>query len=277
MKNYITREELHGHEKDYTILDCRGYVHDEGAGLAVYSAGHIEGAQFVDADWMTKEPGKHGGRHPLPDMRQFAVRMQEVGVRDNKPIVIYDDWVELGMSGRLWWMLKYLGMEDVKILIGGITGWYEAGLPLTKEVTTPEPGTLTINIQNELYVDREGVLDIIKNRHMTLVDARAGARYRGEVEPLDPRPGHIPTAQNLFFKDLFDEDSIKSPEEIEILLRPIKAAGKPAVMYCGSGISAPLALSVMNEAGVEPLLYVGSMSDWQSYEDAPLEKVEKEK
>jgi thiosulfate/3-mercaptopyruvate sulfurtransferase len=259
------------------IVDLRWYLGKPGAGRAAYDEGHLPGAIFLDLDADLSDPEGFGapGRHPLPSPEAFRARMAAAGIGDGAVVVGYDDvggWV----AARLWWMLDDLGFgrrgiegERAGVLDGGIKAWAEAGNELSTDVATPPaaPAALTLEDAWHGVIER----DALKSRlgSVTLLDARAAPRYRGEVEPVDPIPGHIPTAINAPFDTNHDLNGrMLGPgalrarfQELDIL--PEADAGRDIVVSCGSGTSAAHHSLAMRVAGLpDPILYVGSYSDW---------------
>jgi len=261
------------------IVDLRWYLAKPGAGRAAYDDGHIPGAIFLDLDEDLADPNGLGapGRHPLPSPAAFIDRMATAGIGDGDRVVGYDDaggWV----AARLWWMLDNLGFgrrgvegEWVGVLDGGIKAWVEAGQRLEQEATTPGPATLSAAT---LAGDWHGVIERedLKSRlgSVTLLDARAAPRYRGEVEPIDPVPGHIPTAISAPFDMNLDSNGrVLGPGALRALYAEMGIEADPdasapeVVISCGSGTSATHHSLAMRMAGLpDPILYVGSYSDW---------------
>ena len=245
------------------ICDVRWYLGRPGAGRAAYDAGHIPGASFVDIDTDLVAPAGPG-RHPLPDPARFAVRMGELGISDGDEVVAYDDvggWV----AARLWWMLDDLGFERVAVLDGGLPAWITAGGALTRELPSWPAGTLHLAPDWSRVMER----DELRARLGTvrLLDARAGARYRGETEPIDAVPGHIPTAVSAPTDgNLAADGRLLAPRELAARFRALEADGadgRPVVTSCGSGVAATHNALAMRAAGLpDPLLYPGSYSDW---------------
>lgn len=249
---------------DLRLADVRWYLGRPDRGREAHAAGHIPGATFVDLDRDLSAP-TGPGRHPLPDPRVFAERMADLGFGDQHAIVVYDD-VSGGVAARLWWMLDALGHPDVALLDGGLGAWVAAGGQVVADVPAHEPVALTLAgawprvIDREVLAGRLGELD--------LVDVRAPERYRGEVEPVDPVAGHIPTARNVPTADLIGPDGRLL--EADLLAARLSADGPPAarhaterVLSCGSGVTACLGILAHRVAGLsDPLLYPGSFSDW---------------
>jgi thiosulfate/3-mercaptopyruvate sulfurtransferase len=274
------------------IVDLRWYLGKPGAGRAAYAEGHLPGAIFFDLDDDLADPEGYGapGRHPLPSPGAFRARMAAAGIGDGCVVVGYDDvggWV----AARLWWMLDNLGFgrrdipgEWAGVLDGGIKAWSEAGNELSTDVPPPPaaPASLTLADAWHGVIDREELKGRLGS--VTLLDARAAPRYRGEVEPVDPVAGHIPTAINAPFDMNLDLNGrMLGPgalrarfEELDIL--PEAAAGgvgdgagagnagaapRDVIVSCGSGTSAAHHSLAMRVAGLpDPILYVGSYSDW---------------
>ena len=262
------------------IVDVRWYLGKPGAGRAAYDEGHLPGAIFLDLDDDLADLQGLGapGRHPLPSPAAFVERMAAAGIGDGDRVVGYDDvggWV----AARLWWMLDNLGFgkrgidgEWVGILDGGIKAWVEAGQALEHDAPERAPAQLTATtLANEWsgVIDRE----MLKSRlgSVTLLDARAPARYRGEVEPIDPVAGHIPTAVSAPFDMNLDANGrMLGPGALRGLYAEMGIAGSDdatpgpeVVTSCGSGTSATHHSLAMRLAGLpDPILYVGSYSDW---------------
>jgi thiosulfate/3-mercaptopyruvate sulfurtransferase len=251
------------------VVDVRWYLGQPGAGRAAYDAGHLPGAVHLDIDTELTDPPGPRGRHPLPDAATFSARLAAAGIGDGDLVVAYDDvggWV----AARLWWMLDDLGHERVAVLDGGIAAWIAAGLPLTTDAPSWPPATLRVRDHWTRTIDREALRSRLGS--VTLLDARGAPRYRGEVEPIDKVPGHIPTAVNMpTDRNLGDDGRFLAPVELAERYRAL-GADRPAgevVTSCGSGVSACVTALAMRVAGVpDPILYAGSYSEW-TYHDLP--------
>jgi thiosulfate/3-mercaptopyruvate sulfurtransferase len=234
-----------------------------GSGRHAYDRGHIPGAAFVDLDAVT---GEGGGRHPLPSGAQFEVEMRRAGVTTDAKVVVYDD-AGGSIASRLWFLLRWFGHESQAVLDGGLGAW---GKPLTAD--PPVAGLVNFRSREP---DRSQILDFEDVRRLTsvcLLDARAGERYRGEKEPVDPKAGHIPGALSApWTENLGPDGRFKSPAELRKRFADLGADGEEgAVVYCGSGVNATHDLLAMELAGLrEGRLYAGSWSDWSS-RDAPI-------
>jgi thiosulfate/3-mercaptopyruvate sulfurtransferase len=200
------------------------------------------------------------GRHPLPDPATFAARMSELGVGDDADIVVYDD-VGGTIAARLWWMLDDLGHPRVRVLDGGIAAWIAAGGPVTPAAPAPPAPLASLHLAGRWsrVIDRASLATGLGR--LTLVDVRAHERYRGDLEPVDAVPGHIPTAINLPLAGNLASDGRFLDAGT---LRSRYADLRPdVVVSCGSGVNACHAALAMREAGLPaPLLYEGSYSDW---------------
>jgi thiosulfate/3-mercaptopyruvate sulfurtransferase len=259
------------------LVDVRWYLGKPGAGHAAYLEGHLPGAIFLDLDDDLADLQGYGapGRHPLPSPDAFRSRMAAAGIGDGSVVVAYDDvggWV----AARLWWMLDSLGFgrrdiegEWVGVLDGGIKAWSEAGHALSTEVPAPppSPASLTLGVEWRGVIEREELKGRLGS--VTLLDARAEPRYRGEVEPVDPVAGHIPTAisapfdTNLDLNGRFLGPGALRARYQELQIVPDDSGQRDVVVSCGSGTSAAHHSLAMRVAGLpDPILYVGSYSDW---------------
>jgi thiosulfate/3-mercaptopyruvate sulfurtransferase len=243
------------------IADVRWYLGDPRRGRGEYASGHIPGAIFVDLDRDLAAPSG-AGRHPLPDPVAFADRLGQLGFGDESVIVVYD--TSSGMiAARLWWMLDRLGHRQVALLDGGLAAWVEAGGAVTPILPTHLRTTMTLAATWSGIVDRDALAE--SRGAVDLVDVRAAERYRGDVEPVDRVPGHIPGARNRPAAELLDEHGrILPPDRLLVLLRGHGSrADQEQVMSCGSGVTACFGILAARLAGLpDPLLYPGSYSDW---------------
>ena len=264
----IRASELATRLGEVTLLDVRWTLADPDAGRPAYLAGHIPGAVFVDLHHELADPSQPAtqGRHPLPSVAALQRSARAWGVSAGTPVVVYD--ASSGMAAaRAWWLLRYAGVRDVRVLDGGLQAWRGA---LETGVVEPAPGDVEL---------RYGALPVLTvedaaafPRVGTLLDARAGERYRGETEPIDPRAGHIPGAVSAPTTDTLDAGggflepgSIRARfEDLGVDLRA------PVAVYCGSGVTAAHTLLALAAAGVDGALYPGSWSQWSNLPDRPV-------
>lgn len=254
-------------KKELIIFDVRHSSDDINYGIREYKKGHIENAIFIPfEELLTGKAGEHGGRHPLPDIEDFARKMNKLGLDDESLVVIYDDG-DLPMAGRLWFMLRYIGFQKAYVLLGGFKEWKAKDYPITTEIPEiVEGGKLSINIQKNMVVDMEEVKKAINDKNQVIVDSRSAERYRGEVETVDKIGGHIPNAVNYPWTDLASFYEDLNISKIKEHFKAIKDYDR-IIVYCGSGITATVNILFMELVGLSPVLYVGSYSDWISYED----------
>ncbi|GFM87450.1 sulfurtransferase [Pseudomonas cichorii] len=255
-------------EPGLVILDCRFALEDPDHGQRSYAQGHIDRASFADLERDLSGPVTKGktGRHPLPDPQALLQRFQAWGINPDSEIVLYDDGPG-AFAARAWWLLAWLGKRDgVYLLDGGLKAWHAAGLPLSLDSPGNKPGTFTGEPDMSLLLSASRLQGRLGRQEMTLIDARAEARFRGEVEPIDPVAGHIPGAQCVAFNENLGPDGRFLPAD-QLKQRFAEALqGRSAtdlVAYCGSGVTACHNLFALCLAGY-PLgtLYAGSWSEW---------------
>lgn len=245
---------------DVVVCDVRWYLDDAERGRREYDEGHLPGARFVDLHHdLAGTTG--GGRHPLPTVAEFGDVVGRLGIRPATLVVAYDA-AGGATASRLWWMLRSIGHSQVAVLDGGIRAWVESGHELTQQ--TPDVHATQYPAAPEWtgVVDVDAVAQSI-DFGGTLVDARAPERYSGQVEPIDARAGHIPTAINKFHLDLLGPDGRhKSTADLAEMFSDVPPN---AIVYCGSGVTACHALLAMSTIGrFGDRLYAGSWSDWSS-------------
>jgi thiosulfate/3-mercaptopyruvate sulfurtransferase len=252
-----------------TILDVRWQL---GApdGRDAHEAGHLPGAVYVALE---DELSDHGvadrGRHPLPSGTDLQEAARRWGVRRGVPVVVYDDWNRAG-SARAWWVLRAAGIDDVRILDGGLAGWRAAGGAVQTGSSTPPPGDVVVE-HDDLYAGALPTLTAEQAaEHPNLLDARAPERFRGELEPVDPVAGHIPGAKNLPSTSVLTADgTLLSEEELSALAWSFGGSEQVGV-YCGSGVTAAVLVAALSAAGIDAALFPGSWSQW-SAQDRPVQ------
>lgn len=255
-KVFVTVDEI---QVPARFIDARFDLSDSKRGQALYNEEHIKGAVYFDLEQHLSDMTKKAGRHPMPEKEKLIDLFESVGLALTDTIYIYDQGGS-PFATRAWWMLSYAGFKKVYIVNGGFTSLKEAGFEMEAGTVSYERSTIIPQWNEESYASREYVKAItIGETDALLLDARAAARYRGEMEPLDPVAGHIPTAEN------FDWEQVKQGNALaptEALLQAVPKEDE-IVVYCGSGVTASPLYAVLKEAGYKNVrLYVGSYSDW---------------
>lgn len=239
----VSTEELAHHlgDPEWVVFDCRFTLTDTEAGRRAYDAGHIPGARYAHLDEDLSSPiTPASGRHPLPDPAVLAAKLGKWGMDGGKQVVAYDDSFG-AMACRLWWLLRWLGHENVALLNGGFPKWRREGRPVTKERPSVTPSTFAAQPHDELWVDAAAVARAMHQGHGLILDARAEERFSGEREPLDKVAGHIPGAVNLPFDDALDlGGTLQSVGELrQLFLDTLDGADPNRVIHmCGSGVTA---------------------------------------
>lgn len=252
---------------DVTVLDVR-YRMGGPPGREEFRAGHVPGAAFVDLATDLAAPPGAGGRHPLPEPAAFEAAMQRVGVRHDRPVVLYDDWGGRA-AARAWWLLRFHGHGDVRVLDGGWPAWVASGGPVETEEVSVSTGDFTSRPGGMPVVEADAV-----PRVAVLIDARAPERYRGEIEPVDPVAGHIPGAVNVPTDQNLQQDGHFRPAaELRESYAAVGAVpGADVGAYCGSGVTAAHDVLALEVAGVPAALYPGSWSGWITDPERPVER-----
>ena len=243
------------------LLDVRWRIGGP-PGIGTYREGHLPRAVFVDLDHDLAGPPGAAGRHPLPSPAAFQAAMRTAGVGQDRAVVCYDER-DATAAARGWWLLRYFGHEHVRVLDGGYQAWLAAGLPVSQAEPGAEPGDFTPRPGQLPVLDAAGAAALARTG--LLLDARAGERYRGEQEPVDPVAGHIPgavsapTTENLNPDGTF-RDTADLAARFAALGAGRRAAGVGA--YCGSGVTAAHEVLALALAEIPAALYVGSWSSW---------------
>lgn len=267
----IGAEELRARLGEVTVLDVRWRLGGP-PGRQEHAAGHVPGAAYVDLDADlagAPETGPGGGgRHPLPGPEAFAAAMRRAGVSRDRPVVVADDWSGRA-AARAWWLLRFHGHPDVRVLDGGWSAWVAAGGPVETGPVTPAPGDLAADPGHLPVVGPQDVPDVA-----VLLDARAPERYRGEVEPVDPVAGHVPGAVNVpTSENLRPDGRFRPPAELaEVYAAAGAVPGAEVAAYCGSGVTAAHDVLALELAGVRAALYPGSWSGWVTDPTRPVER-----
>lgn len=261
------------HNENWFVFDCRFLLKDPSGGRNMFNQGHLPGAKFADMDTDLSSPmTQTSGRHPLPDPNLFIEKLQIWGVNNNSQIICYDD-VSGAFAARMWWLLHWVGHQDVAVLDGGIEKWREKGLPLEEDVHQRPRGIFTGKANNAMWVDVNFVQSQLENGNINLLDARSAERFTAKDQETDPVPGHVPGAQNYpFAENLSQQGVFRSAAELKQRFTTIFADNnKQIITMCGSGVTACHNLLAMAIAGLPmPPLYVGSWSEWIKDPDRPV-------
>jgi len=274
-EHFIKVEELHQLQTQGKVItvDCRYSLDDPGWGRQAWGKGHLPGAAYADLgqDLSSQGPPELG-RHPLPESRAFCRAMGQWGIEPDTQVVVYDD-TSGAIAARLWWLLRHIGIRSVAVLDGGIQAWVYAGLPL--EDQPPKIG-------DKAFVGDFGAMPVVHTANLEgndresllLIDARAGERFRGETEPIDPVAGHVYGAVNRpYYVNLDANGCIRKSGELRRGWRWVVGDWETTsvVHMCGSGVTACLSLLAMEHAGLSgSVLYPESWSGWSQNNRRPV-------
>jgi len=240
-------------------------------GAEEFERSHIPGAVYVDLDTeLAGHAAPTDGRHPLPDEAEFQAAARRWGLDDGDAVVVYDD-VSGTSASRAWWLLRHAGVSSVRVLDGGLAAWRAAGGAVETGASVPEPGGVSLAFGSLPTIDADRAAAFPAGG--VLLDARAGERFRGEVEPVDPRAGHIPGARSAPTVDSLDADGLLLPPDrlAERFAAFGAVPGAAVAVYCGSGVTAAHTVLAMEAAGLPtPALYPGSFSAWSNDPSRPV-------
>jgi len=266
----VSTAELAAHPA-WRVFDCRHDLAKPALGEDQYRQAHIPGALFahLDRDLSAPKTGRNG-RHPLPPPEVFASWLGKCGMKPSDQVVCYDAG-NGAMAARLWWMLRWIGHENVAVLDGGQAKWLAEKRPVTAEVPRFDPSHYAMNRKPQGHINAS---ELERQSNALLLDARAPARYRGEQEPIDPVAGRIPGARNRFNMDnVSAQGTFKGAEQLRQEFRAVLGDRSPSevVHYCGSGVAACHNLLAMEVAGLPGgRLYAGSWSEWIADPNRPI-------
>lgn len=258
--------ELASRLDEVVLLDVRWRLGGP-PGQPEFLSGHIPGAAYVDLPTVLASAPGPRGRHPLPEPGVLEAALRAAGVQQDRGVVVYDDWAGRA-AARAWWLLRWTGHQDVRVLDGGWAAWQAAGQPVATGPEHRPVGDVTVRPGGMPVLAVDDVLEHVRSG--TLVDAREPERFRGAVEPVDPVAGHIPGATNVPTTANLRADGTFRPADE---LRRVYAGADGAVAaYCGSGVTAAHAVLAMEVAGISAALYPGSWSEWVTDESRPVER-----
>ncbi len=267
---------LHLTDPDWVVVDCRFTLTETEAGRKAYVQSHIPGARYAHLDRDLSGPKNgHNGRHPLPDPQVFAHTLGAWGIDAQTQVVVYDDSFG-AMAVRLWWMLRWMGHDNVALLDGGLPKWRREQRTLAAETPSITPKQFVPQIRSDMLVGADAVHDASQNQSGLILDARAEMRFIGEIEPLDPVAGHVPHAVNVPFDDnLSMAGNMTTAEELREQYGDILDGKQPTqvIHMCGSGVTACHNILAMEIAGMPgSKLYAGSWSEWVADPAHPVAK-----
>lgn len=253
------------------LLDIRFQL-DGPEGSTEYLAGHIPGAVFVDlpTELAGKEKG-FSGRRPLPEINDLERDVQRWGIGQDSAVVVYDN--NGGQqAARAWWVLRWAGLKDVRLLDGGFAAWRDVGLAVTAEVPLPKRGDVALSAGHLPILDADQAADLARTG--TLLDARGASAYRGRpTEPGQPGEGHIPGAVSAPTSANLDPSTGLFASEAELRARFDKlgvTSGGPLGVYCGGGVTATHQLLALATLGIDAALFPGSWSAWSADPSRPV-------
>ncbi len=240
-------------------IDARFDLKDSSAGRKMYEKEHVAGAVFWDLEKDMSNMAAHEGRHPMPADEQLTQLIQKCGLKPSDSVVIYDQG-GAPYAARAWWLLKYAGFEKISISKKGFDALKQQGTLVSTELPAIQATEIVLDFNHELFADQAYVKKLINGDELgVLVDARSAVRYAGLEEPIDPVAGRIPGARNLDWAQFVSNGEFQLGEDVSHIVQQ----HEPAVVYCGSGVTAAALYAIMTEKGYDQLkLYMGSFSDW---------------
>ena len=271
MSALIGVDELFARLGEVVLVDVRWSLTGP-PGREEYLRGHLPGAHFVDLDAELAGPPGPRGRHPMPSVASLQAVLHRCGIDDDSTVVVLDARTSQA-SARAWWLLRWAGCADVRVLDGGVAAWEAAGLPLTTQVPVPGEGTATARPGRLPVLDAAGAAAAAASG--VLLDSRSAERYAGAAEPVDPVAGHVPGAVNAPMTDYLREDGTFLPAaELAAYFadRGVRPGAAVATM-CGSGVTAMHTVLALDAAGIDrlvPAVYVGSWSEWVADPSRPV-------
>ncbi|WP_455221031.1 sulfurtransferase [Kaarinaea lacus] len=264
----------HLNDANWRIVDCRFNLKAPDEGMSLYKMEHIPNAIYAHLDHDLSAPvSDTSGRHPLPDVETFKLKLGAWGIDTSKQVVVYDDAAG-SYAARLWWMLRWLGHKSVAVLDGGFTLWKQQGLPTTNAIPHIEPATFVGQPNMDMLINSNALQEGLSKASICLIDVRDPQRYSGLEEPIDKVAGHIPGSINLPWKtNIADTGMYQSKAQLYDQYQKLlqDAAGKNVVFMCGSGVTACHSLVALEYIGISGAkLYPGSWSEWITDNSRPV-------
>lgn len=275
LKYLVSFEWLKKHMNDdnVRVIDCRFELGNPMAGFEDYLKDHLPNAIYVDLEKdMSSSVQAHGGRHPLPNISELISKLEGVGIDEKMKVVVYDDQGG-AMASRLWWLLQYLGHNEVYVLESSYSDWKKMNFETTVEVPSFAATKFRASINEQMLSSMDEVKQALKDESAILIDSRELVRYLGIEEPIDKVAGHIPTSKHYFWKELIDSNG--KWRNVDFLKERFQTlqVDQEIIVYCGSGVTASPNVLTLNSLGYQNVkLYAGSWSDWISYPDNAIGK-----
>ncbi|HWS40692.1 MAG TPA: sulfurtransferase [Arenimonas sp.] len=256
------------------IIDARYVLGDAKAGYLSYLKAHIPGALYVslDDDLSSEKTNPLLGRHPLPSAEKFSTLLSRLGIHAESRVIVYDQSDAAMAASRFWFLMRMAGHKNVSVLNGGMNAWLAAQLPVEQDVVKPSASNYPVQFQTGMLIEASELKALLKNtQESVLIDARAPERFRGEVEPLDKKAGHIPGAVNRPLSLNMQDGLFKSPEQLRVDFAPFIEDRQNILLSCGSGVTACHNALALSHAGIEYYrLFAPSWSGWVADEENPV-------
>lgn len=275
LKYLVSFEWLNKHmnDKNVRVIDCRFELGSPKVGFEDYLKDHLPNAIYFDLEKdLSSAVQAHGGRHPLPNINELISKLEETGIDETVKVVVYDDQGG-AMASRLWWLLQYLGHNEVYVLESNYSIWKKRGFETTAEVPSYTATKFRVSLREQMLSSMEEVKQAMKDESAILMDSREWLRFSGIEEPIDKVAGHIPTAKHYFWNELMDNSgNWKSADFLKERFQKIEV-DQEIIVYCGSGVTASPNVLALKSLGYQNVkLYAGSWSDWISYLDNEIGK-----
>ena len=256
------------------IIDARAVLSDPHAGIAKFKIAHITGAHYVDlnTDLSAAKKDPRLGRHPLPDPGCFSELLSRLAITPDSEIVVYDQADASMAASRFWFLMRLAGHAKVSVLDGGMDAWLASGLPIASEAEDIIPTVYPVVFNNQMLVTESELKALLNNHDDTvLIDARATERFRGELEPLDIKAGHIPGALNRPYARNLENGVFKSSEQLRAEFAPLVQGRRNIILSCGSGVTACHNALALSHAGINTWrLFAPSWSGWVADDANPI-------